>query len=144
MLEKKEIISPIYGTYIFLITDTVVLINTTPHAIRFAEPDGVVELEATPSVLLNASVEEREVGGDLVTTCFKPSPEGWKIIDRIEKVWASDPELSSKKLRIIGSIIACQAYPGKCMGMIPYPGFERVAPAQKLMRLDKFNVYGVK
>lgn len=42
---------------------------------------------------------------------------------------------------IIGSIIAAQAYPGKVCAMIPAPGHERVPPAEKRMRTDKFTIF---
>lgn len=123
---------------------SVVLINTTPHSISFRKNDGI-DVIVPASVLLNAGVQEKVVGDDLVTTVFVSTPEGWNLIDEINKAWKADPRFDPKlRLRIIGSIIACQAYPGRCVGMIPFPGFERVAPDQKRMRLDKFNVYGVK
>ncbi len=125
------------------------VVNTTPHVINFRclSVDGKtvdIGLLNSESVLLNAAVHEEVVGDDLVTTVFTPSPDGEKIINKIEEIWANDPDLKGSSLRIIGSIIACQAYPGKCQGMVPYPGFERVAPAEKRVRLDKFNVYRVK
>ena len=42
---------------------------------------------------------------------------------------------------IIGSIIAAQAFPGRVLAMVPAPGFERVPPAEKRMRDDKFTVF---
>lgn len=121
----------------------VVLINTTPHSIMFKKGDGS-DVEVPCSVLLNADVEEVAVDKDLVTTHFVPTEEGWQLLDEIKKAWEADPRYNPDyRLRIIGSIIACQAYPGMCQGMVPFPGFERVAPSEKRMRLDKFNVYGV-
>lgn len=122
----------------------IVLLNTTPHSINFRKSDGT-DIEVPTSVLLNAGVKEISVGSDLVTTIFEPTKEGWQILSDINNTWRADSRYNPNyRLRIIGSIIACQAYPGKCMGMVPFPGFERVAPAEKRMRLDKFNVYGVK
>lgn len=122
----------------------VVLVNTTPHEIVFKKESGE-DVVVPTSVLLNAGVKEISVGSDLVTTIFEPTNEGWQILSDINNEWKADPRFDPKiRLRIIGSIIACQAYPLKCVGMIPFPGFERVAPSQKRMRLDKFNVYGVK
>ena len=43
---------------------------------------------------------------------------------------------------IVGSIIAAQAFPGRVLAMIPVPGFERVPPAEKRMRDDKFTTFG--
>lgn len=42
---------------------------------------------------------------------------------------------------VIGSIIAAQAYPGRVFGLCPVPGYERVAPNEKRMRLDQFITY---
>ena len=144
MLKNREIRSSIYGVWNSLITDDAVIINTTPHSIRFSVPgteNETVELEPSKGALLNAEVVEEPVFDDLVTTTFKPSSDGWGIIATIEHVCLGDPELRGKNLRIVGSIIAAQAYPGRCVGLVPCPGYERVAPSEKRMRLDKFNIY---
>lgn len=44
-------------------------------------------------------------------------------------------------LRIVGSIIAAQAYPGEVVAMTPAPGYERVAPAEKRMNPHKFTIF---
>lgn len=44
-------------------------------------------------------------------------------------------------LAVVGSIIAAQAYPGRVVAMTPVPGFERVSPAEKRMRCDKFTTF---
>ncbi len=42
---------------------------------------------------------------------------------------------------IVGSIIAAQAFPGRVLAMVHAPGFERVPPAEKRMRDDKFTTF---
>ena len=69
----------------------------------------------------------------LVTTEFVGTDEGRELIKMIFDTLGKDAI-------IIGSIIAMNAYVGDVKGMIPVPGFERVPPAQKRMRCDKFNV----
>lgn len=143
---KKEIRS-IYGCWNSLITDNVVIINTTPHEITFSvsgTENETIILEPSKGALLNAEVVEKDVGDDLVTTTFQPSEDGWRLIFCMEHVCLNDLVTKGKNLRIVGSTIAAQAYPGRCVGLVPTPGFERVAPTEKRMRLDKFNVYGVK
>ena len=55
------------------------------------------------------------------------------MLDEIEKAYPG--------AFIIGSIIAAQAFPGRVLAMVPAPGFERVPPAEKRMRADKFSIF---
>ena len=115
------------------------IINCTPHPIRFQELDNeVVTINSNPEYLINAQVSEEVVqeDDDIIFTrpTFLPTPEGAAIINRIGKEFYPG-------CVIIGSIIAAQAYPGQVCGMCPIPGHERVAPAEKLMRVDKFTRY---
>ena len=127
--------------------DGKVIVNTTPHPINFLNKDGetvivpssVAPGERTSPWVVNAKAVEEQVGDDLVRTVFVGTPEGEAILDKIEE-WARE-EGYYDNLRIIGSIIAAQAYPGRVLGMCPAPGFERVAPAEKRMTAQKFTVY---
>lgn len=116
----------------------VTVVNCTPHPIRFKDITGeIVNINNDPEYLINARVEEETVEEDGVIfsrPTFVPTPEGTAIIDRIRQ------EIPDGCV-IIGSIIATQAYPGQVCGMTPIPGHERVAPAEKLMRVDKFTRY---
>lgn len=113
------------------------IINVTPHPISF-DVDGEVVSVPTSGVIINAKALERSVSKyhnyELVTTVFVEDPQ-------------SEMDLSALEYRypnalIVGSIIAAQAYPGaRVVAMVPAPGYERVAPAEKRMRTDKFNVY---
>lgn len=116
----------------------VTVVNCTPHPIRFKDITGeIVAINNDPEYLINARVEEETVEEDGVIfsrPTFVPTPEGTAIIDRIRQEFPDG-------CVIIGSIIAAQAYPGQVCGMTPIPGHERVAPAEKLMRVDKFTRY---
>ena len=130
----------------YAVIDGKTVVNTTPHPLNFLNQEGetvvvpssVAPGERTSSWLVNAQAVEEKVSEDLVRTAFIGTPEGEAILDAIE-TWAR--EEGHDNLRIIGSIIAAQAYPGRVLGMCPAPGYERVAPAEKRMTTQKFTVY---
>ena len=116
--------------------------NSTPHAINLLAADGQ-EIVVQPNRLISAKAVEVEVpspvpGLTLVETRFEGTPEGYAVIDA---VIASNTAPTDGVMIIIGSIIAAQAYPGLVYAMVPAPGFERVPPAEKKMRADKFTVF---
>ena len=120
----------------------ITIVNTTPHPIVFQDTTGVlVTVPNDPELLVNARVQEEvissEDGVDFVKSTFIPSEEGAKILDGIE-AFARE---SGKRVVIIGSIIAAQAFPGRVFGMTPVPGFERVAPSEKRMSVTKFVTF---
>lgn len=122
----------------------VVVVNTTPHVITIQDMNGNL-LEVPTSELLNAKPTEVPYGdsGLFVTTEFVGSPEGEQLIADIRNEFVETQD-QNDTLVIIGSIIAAQAYPGQVSGMVPVPGYERVAPDQKRMRCDKFTMYPAK
>lgn len=122
----------------------VVVVNTTPHVITIQDMNGNL-LEVPTSELLNAKPTEVPYGdsGLFVTTEFVGSPEGEQLIADIRNEFVETQD-QNDTLVIIGSIIAAQAYPGQVSGMVPVPGYERVAPDQKRMRCDKFTMYPTK
>lgn len=116
----------------------VCVLNTTPHPLTIQNVNG--ELVTVPtSVLINAKAEEKAVDNLFVETVFVGTPEGTETIRGIEGTYAETG--CPDRLVIIGSIIAAQAYKGKIVGLCPVPGNERVAPAEKRMRCDKFTVF---
>ncbi len=117
----------------------VVICNTTPHAITIQNMDGTL-VSVQPEHLLNATAVEEKVSDLFVTTKFVGTAEGEQIISEIESEFKAQYGDDST-LVIVGSIIAAQAYRGKVVGMTPVPGYERVAPAEKQMRCDKFTVF---
>jgi hypothetical protein len=72
-------------------------------------------------------------GVELVKTRFVADPASEQDLAALE---AKNPGSI-----IVGSIIAAQAFPGRVLAMVPAPGFERVPPAEKRMRDDKFTVF---
>ena len=123
-------------------TNGITIVNTTPHPIVFEDTTGVlVTVQNDPELLVNARVQEAVVssedGVDFVKSTFIPSEEGAKILDGIE-AFARE---SGKRVVVIGSIIAAQAFPGRVFGMTPCPGYERVAPSEKRMSVTKFVTF---
>lgn len=121
-----------------------VLVNSTPHPLNFVDTDGtefvvptsVPEGEKTGPLVINARPVEERVDDLFVKTTFRANSEGEAILDNIDD-YASE---TGKRVVVIGSMIAVNAFPGRVAGMIPAPGFERVPPAQKKMRCDKFTI----
>ena len=115
----------------------VTIMNCTPHPVRFQDLTGeIVTINNDKFYLINAKVEEETVNENGITystPTFVGTEEGDAIIAKIH--------LEHPGAIIIGSIIAAQAYPGQVCGMTPVPGYERVAPDSKLMRVDKFTRY---
>lgn len=110
------------------------IFNATPHSITFLHNDEVIVVE--PDERVDAHPIEVGVGAigaaTLVRTEFVGTDEGRIVIERAKTAGADV---------IIGSIIAAQAYPGDVLAMVPAPGFERVPPAEKRMRVDKFTTF---
>lgn len=123
--------------YFYKFSNNVTVVNCTPHPIRFKDITGeVVTIDNDPEYLINAQVLEETIddnGITYATPTFVGTQEGDAIIAKIH--------LEHPGAIIIGSIIAAQAYPGQVCGMTPVPGYERVAPDSKLMRVDKFTRY---
>ncbi len=115
------------------------IINTTPHAVRFVNADGT-EFEVPPcgTVISARGVDEpagqHPSGASLVWVRFEATEEAVAAIDRLE---AENPGAV-----ILGSIIAAQAFPGRVFAMVAAPGYERVPPAEKRFRPDRFTTFG--
>jgi hypothetical protein len=117
-----------------------VVVNSTPHPITMQDMDTGELVSVPTSELINAKVEETMVSDFLVKSVFVATPEGEETINMFESIFEQEfPK--ERRLIIIGSIIAAQAYPGRVFGMTPVPGFERVPPAEKRMRNDKFVTF---
>lgn len=117
----------------------VTIINTTPHPVRFAGGLNGTEIPSNEALVINASVEETVVSPFLVRSKFKGGPEGSEILAEIIAFCKEYGLIPGKNLMIVGSILAANAYP-EIVGMVAVQGFERVPPAEKLMRSNKFNV----
>lgn len=131
-------INDVCGMNSYRMKNAAIIINCTPHPVRFQDLTGeIITINNNSEYIINARVEEETVEDDgiiFTKPSFVSTPEGNSIINRIKE------EFDSGYI-IIGSIIAAQAYPGQVCGMCPIPGHERVAPAEKIMRVDKFTRY---
>lgn len=117
-----------------------VVVNSTPHPITMQDMDTGELVSVPTSELINAKVEETAVSDFLVKSIFVATPEGEATINMFEEIFKQEfPK--ERRLIIIGSIIAAQAFPGRVFGMTPVPGFERVPPQEKRMRNDKFVTF---
>lgn len=124
-----------------------IIVNVTPHPITFGTDDGGTITVPCSGIIVNAVTIERRIDDEFVTTEFAKSEEDVKKIAKIEKWHESKDEWDGdifgngrKRLRIVGSFIAMNAYPGVICGMVPLKGFERVPPEQKRMDPHKFNI----
>lgn len=139
--------TPAANIEFYAIIDGKCVVNTTPHQLNFLTKEGaevvvptsVADGERTSPWVVNARAVEEQVGDDLVRTAFHGTPEGEAVLDAIE-AWAD--ENGFENLRVIGSLIAAQAYPGRVLAMCPAPGFERVPTPQKRMTAEKFTTFG--
>ncbi len=115
------------------------IINTTPHPITFQNEENGQVYEVPPcGVVINATPIEEPAGfhvsgAKLVRTKFVASQEAEEALARLE--------IEHPEAVIVGSVIAAQAFPGRVFAMIPVKGFERVPPAEKRMRDDKFITF---
>lgn len=113
------------------------VINCTPHSLIFkiGETSIVVALPCGAKLMANTLVGSAgtRFGAQLVKTEFVNSLEGLDELAEIER--------RAPGVLVIGSIISAQAYPGRVVGVIATPGYERVPPAEKRVRPDKFTVF---
>ena len=115
-----------------------IILNATPHPVTMVSQEGEVYTVEPCGTLINARpVEEfagtHTSGAELVRTRFVADPASEEALARLEQ--------ENPGAVIIGSIIAAQAFPGRVLAMVPAPGFERVPPAEKRMRDDKFTTF---
>ena len=115
--------------------DVPILVNCTPHEIRFQDNDGAtVEVQPSGYTLKATPVEspagERN-GATLVKTTFVASDEGDGELAEIE----------ARGFLPVGSIVSAQAWPGRVVCLVPVEGYERKPPAERLYRCDKFTVF---
>lgn len=114
-----------------------VYINTTPHPVTLRDAAGADHTVPPSGVLINARAVEEPAGErdgvQFVRTRFVADEESARILNELEKIYPG--------AFVVGSIIAAQAFPGRVLAMVPVPGLERVPPAEKRMRADKFTVF---
>jgi hypothetical protein len=118
---------------------TYILINSCPHPIHLVEEgiDIVVEPDLEAKEALNAKMVETELekkAGYESFSFVNSKPQG---TDAGREYIETLPENAI----VFGSLISAQAYGFPVVGMIPAPGFERVPPDQKRMRIFKLNCF---
>lgn len=116
----------------------VVVVNTTPHPLSFMHDeseDQCFTVPSSPGCIVNARPQEVEVGKqDQVTFVGVQFEKDADTATAIAELLTEQPEVI-----IIGSMIAAQAYPGQVCAMVAAPGYERVPPTEKRMRMDRFT-----
>jgi len=117
----------------------VMVFNATPHTIRFWSPNWEEPVEVETDQVISASVREVQVyladkpeDIDLVCPTFDGTAEGRQIAVNA---------LANGAHFVVGSFIAAQAYPDLVVAMVAAEGYERVPPAEKRMRPDKFTTF---
>lgn len=115
------------------------IVNVTPHGLTFqCNTSGVCYTLEPSGIVINATPVEQECaphscGAILVRTAF--------VASAAEEAKVALLEQSNPGAVLVGSIIAAQAFPGRVLAMVPAPGFERVAPAEKRMQDNKFTTF---
>lgn len=112
------------------------IFNGTPHVIRFWDESWDEPVEVEPDDLVNANIVEYEHKWTqspkvtMVSVEFAGNKEGLDVLNSVPN-----------DVLVIGSLVAAQAYPGRVFAMVPCKGYERVPPAKKRMRPDKFTTF---
>lgn len=114
-------------------TNGIEILNCTPHTVKFRDGENIVSVPASGYTLL-ATPKETSVNEVLVTTLFEQSDKGLEEIKEIKKE-------CGENVLIVGSIISAQAYPMDVVSIIPTPGEERMNPAERTYRSDRFNCF---
>ena len=115
------------------------IINTTPHDITMTDlATGEVYSVPPCGTIINATATDEVVGthpagATLVRVRFSADEKNSAALAALE---AAHPGAI-----IVGSLIAAQAFPGRVLAMVAAPGFERVPPAEKRMRDDRFTIF---
>jgi hypothetical protein len=119
------------------------IFNATPHVLTFWAEGWDAPIEAEPDYMINATLKEQGATApdsfrytlyqvDFVQSTAVGNVDGQAVIEAAIKAGAD---------LIVGSILAAQAYPGQIVAGVACQGFERVPPAEKRIRHDKFVVF---
>lgn len=120
----------------------ITVFNGTPHVCRFWDPSWPEPIKVTSDAVISATVEEKPVPHDMAYSNL----QGLCSFVHTRYVGNDDARtIIAEAMRqadiVVGSIIAAQAYPGNVVAMVPAEGYERVPPAEKRMRPDKFTIF---
>lgn len=125
----------------FGIFNKVAYVNTTPHNINFGVNE-VVTVLSTSGLLVNAIPTEELVKAgkiNFIKTSFQKEDEVGDFLTALALLIIN--QTSVEDVVFVGSIIAAQAYPGVIVALTPCKGYERVAPQEKRMNIDKFTIF---
>lgn len=142
--------------------DGTIAVNATLHPINFQDsvtgqtvviPSSVSPDEKSGEFVINAQTNQVDLGNGFVTTEYGPTPEGEHAIEKIGDL-AKENDLDLDKIRIVGSVIAAQAYGpktdesgevdySKCVVGMVFVNSEE-GRADKIMASDKFVVFPAK
>lgn len=112
-------------------------VNVTPHDINVQLPDGTDAIMAKAGVQVNARSSETVSGERDGVRFVRQSFSG----SEADEAMLAALEVAVPNAFIIGSILSAQAYPGRILGLVSVPGFERMPPNEKKMLVDKFSIY---
>lgn len=125
------------GIASIVFVDGNVLMNCTPHPIKFQVGNGDTVIIPPSGQTLKATPQETVVaesnGITYVKTIFVGDTATLEFLDVMRTEYPN--------VILVGSIISAQAYPGSVVSLVPVPGFERAAPSDKLYHANKFNIF---
>jgi hypothetical protein len=113
------------------------VLNCTPHPITFQETDGSV-VSIPVARVLNSATTHTIAGFSSKTHCAVAICDTTASQNEEDLKWMKEFLSDNPEVFLVGSAFAVKAYPDMVYGMISVPGYERVAPAEKRMRIDAF------
>jgi len=113
------------------------MVNATGHDIKFQDGFGRVHKMPQTDFIISAkpviTLIKEENGISFVRRTFVPREHSEDMINYIHKIHPHK--------KIIGSIIAAQAFPGKVFSLVPCRGFEKLAPSKRRARIDQLITF---
>jgi len=119
----------------------VTLVNCTPHELKFTNGITLQGNQELADILKAKPVEEEVkqiMGIRLVRTEFERTKEGELLVTRVRHF---NEQYPTKPILLISSIISAQAYGFPVVSPITTPETSRKPPAERVVYIDKFNVY---
>jgi len=128
---------------IFMVDD-VVMVNCTPHPLRFQE-GGEVQGSVNLAKILSAKVitEKEQKYGPLVlqSVKYQGTEKGWKLCSLAEDLFALLKPRGVKGVLLVGSIISAQTYGWPVVSPVTTPETSRLPPTQRKVYLRRFSVW---
>lgn len=111
-----------------------IFINATPHELIFEDGTEVIGSEALAKILTAKPIERevmKEGNISYVTTEFEPTKEGIKLVREAEE----------RGIKLIGSIVAAEAYKFPVVSPITTEETRRKPPAERRIYKFKWNTF---